>query len=82
MIYTCIGKLRNVERMNSSRSGNPRFAAILQTDRDELLPVRTGVDSCLAYSFTNYREGERLRVTVKLVRGHWTIQDMERAAIV
>lgn len=77
-IYT--GKLRNVERLNNSHSGNPRFAALIQTDDDKLLPVRTGVDSCLAYGFTNYREGERLRVTVKLVRGYWTIQDMELAA--
>jgi hypothetical protein len=80
MTSTYIGTLRNVERLPSSRNGNPRYAALIVTDSGAILQVRTAVDSSLGYSFTNHREGSRVRVTVSLQRGYWVIQHMEQAA--
>lgn len=77
MTSTYIGRLCDVRRLPSSKNGNPRYSAIIVTDSGHALNIRTGVDSSLAYSFTNYREGSRVNVTASLQRGYWIIQSME-----
>jgi len=79
MSSTYVGRLCGVRRLPSSKNGNPRYTAIIVTDSGHALNVRTGVDSSLGYSFTNYREGSRVKVECSLQRGHWIVQHMEQA---
>lgn len=66
-ITSHIGKLDIIERLPSSRNGNPRF--LLRVDG---WTCRTGVDSSLGYSVQNY-DGKRVRAYIGTHRGLATL---------
>lgn len=64
------GILEVIERAPQSRMGNPRYVVRLDG-----LTARTGVDSSLGYSITNY-DGKRVSADIGTVRGVVTIENV------
>ena len=67
------GTLEIIERAPSSRNGNPRYVVRLDG-----YTCRTGVDSSLGYSITNFN-GKRVTANIGTVRGTVTIENVRRA---
>jgi hypothetical protein len=67
-----IGLLKIIDRLPSSVNGNPRY--LLQIDG---WTCRTGVDSMLGYSVTNY-DGEMVKAGIGTHYGQATVYFIER----
>lgn len=65
------GILEVIERAPSSRNGNPRYVVRLDG-----ITARTGVNSSLGYSITNYN-GDLVTADIGTVRGTVTIKNVE-----
>jgi len=48
------GKLISLERLPSSFYGNPRYTAVIRTDNDNRVVLRTAPDAAIGYGITNY----------------------------
>lgn len=57
---TVTGRLTSVDRLNSSRNGNPRFTLTL----DDTNSYRTIVDGSVGYEVSNYRIGTMVTLTL------------------
>jgi hypothetical protein len=68
-----VGKLEIVQRLPSSRNGNPRY--LLRVDG---WTCRTAPDSSLGYSVTNY-DGKRVKATIGTLRGLATLDSVTAA---
>ena len=71
-ITTHTGILTNVQRYDTSRSGNPRYIAEVGG-----YTFYTGVDSSHGYSITNY-SGKLVTVTIGVHRGKVTLHSMRK----
>jgi hypothetical protein len=58
---TITGRLTQVDRLPSSRYGNPRFEVTL----DNADTYRTGVDAAVGYEVLNFRIGQQVTLTVQ-----------------
>lgn len=67
------GKLEIIQRLPSSRNGNPRY--LLRVDG---WTCRTAPDSGLAYEITNF-DGKIVKATIGTYRGNATIFDVSLA---
>lgn len=67
------GKLEIIERLPSSRNGNPRWPL-----RVDGWTCRTAVDSSLGYSVTNF-DGKRVVATIGSFRGVATLDSVKLA---
>ena len=68
------GVLSDLERMPSSRNGNPRYRAVIGGEI-----FVTGTDSDIGYSISNHRE-KHVRIEWRIIRDHKTIVRLESAA--
>lgn len=68
------GLLSDLERMPSSRNGNPRYRAVIG---GELFVTRP--DSSIGYSISNYRE-KGVRIEWRIIRDQRAIVRLESAA--
>ena len=66
------GRLENIERLESSRNGNPRFAATVNG-----VDVRTSPDSSFGYSIQNH-EGKLITVEIREYYGNTTIENIQK----
>jgi hypothetical protein len=67
------GKLVDIQRMDSSRNGNPRFSAVV--DNQEFV---TQVDSKYGYSLENF-EAKLVTVTIGSHYGRTTLNSIQLA---
>jgi hypothetical protein len=66
------GKLEIIERMKSSKNGNPRYKFTVGNS----LPIVTGVDSSYGYEITNH-DGKPIIITVGTHYGKLTLDSLE-----
>ena len=66
------GILKNVQRFDTSRRGNPRYTATVDG-----YTFYTGVDSVHGYSITNY-EGKQVEVTIGYHRSKKTLNTIRK----
>ena len=69
------GTLHIVERLSSSRNGNPRYLCIIDG-----WTCRTGVDSSLGYTVTHY-DGKEVTATIGTHYGKATIDSLEASLL-
>ncbi len=64
-----VGTISNIERIDTSSYGNPRYSFTLSVcdPRSGLVQLQTGVNSLLGYSITNYNN-KKVIVTTRQVR--------------
>ena len=70
------GILSAVDRVDTSRNGNPRYRATLIVGERETVTADTGVDSSLGYSIGNHL-GKRVTLGIGEHRGRPTIDSIE-----
>ena len=59
------GRLERVERLATSRNGNPRYAVTIDAGGTYSETYQTGVDASVAYEVTNYKMGRRVTLTLE-----------------
>ena len=68
------GIISDLERMPSSKNGNPRYRVVVGGEMFVTQP-----DSSLAYSITNYRN-KKVSIDWRIIRNQKTIVSLEAAA--
>ena len=71
---TITGTLTDLQRLPSSRNGNPRYQAVIGGRL-----VQTAPDSSICYKIGNYR-GQDVTATARILRGKLTIETLEATA--
>ena len=66
------GIMKNLDRLPSSRDGNPRWTWTIDGTR-----ISTRPDSSLGYEVDNH-QGRRVKVAAKLFRGLWRADNVEQ----
>lgn len=69
---TITGRLEQIERLNNSRDGNPRYAVTVGG-----YEYRTGVDYSVGYEVSNHKVGAM--VTLTLTGTHAAVLDIQAA---
>ena len=80
-MMTVKGEILWMERLPSSRNGNPRYKFAVGTPGDSVI-LRTSPDSSLAYVLPNYYtsrdNGPTVEVSYRELRGYDTAEDVNR----
>jgi len=73
------GTIDTIERMESSRNGNPRYMVTVREDNGGYIQACTTQDSSLGYTIKNYKDGERVRVAIGTHYGKQQIDAIRKA---
>ena len=63
-IETVTGQISNIDRVRSSRNGNPRYRMTISSGTGECYVVYTTPDSSLGYTISNYRSGDAVTAEI------------------
>jgi hypothetical protein len=73
-MQTLIGTINNIERLDTSKMGNPRYTFLLEleggtdTHCGELVRLQTTPNAALAYGIDRF-ENKKVTIEAKVVRG-------------
>ena len=78
-IVEFVGQISRIERLPSSKNGNPRFSFTLRASTTGIaFYMRTQVDASCAYDVLNLRNGDEVTVRAQSLYNAWQAMDINK----
>lgn len=79
-ITTHTGTIVDLERMQNSMNGNPRYRVVMREDSGAYITATTTPDSSVGYNIQNIRSNERVTLEIGTHYGRQQIRTLRRVA--